>query len=366
MCIVCERVESELSTANVTRPSGAIAQLVERFHGMEEVRGSIPLAPLSSVRAASHRSGFVARRADRRRGVLHGRPARTRVDGSPRLRFRFTPDDGRPRPAAARRRLRRFIGVGSIQHEPARSARAGSRPSTYAVAAGRASASRSSRSATRTCIAGAQAHAVPATGASSFHEYEARFPSNWGAGHPPAPSPAARSRCEDGGSAVSTTTRRPATEVAAYLGGFVAAEGCFHARPETGGSRSPSRSVPATGRWSSCSTSSSGAAASRRYGRRQPHYDDEVTFVVRRLRDLVEVVVPFMDEHLPPRTSATSTSAGGPRCSTTGSTALAGDGSARSPAATAPAGQGPVPAPLLRGVRVLTLAGRPAGGSLVQ
>ena len=33
--------------------------------------------------------------------------------------------------------------------------------------------------------------------------------------------------------------------------------------------------------------------------RRQPHYDDEVTFVVRRLRDLVEVVVPFMDEHLP-------------------------------------------------------------------
>jgi hypothetical protein len=34
--------------------------------------------------------------------------------------------------------------------------------------------------------------------------------------------------------------------------------------------------------------------------RRRAHYDDEVTFVVRRLRDLVEVVVPFMDEHLPP------------------------------------------------------------------
>jgi LAGLIDADG DNA endonuclease family protein len=33
--------------------------------------------------------------------------------------------------------------------------------------------------------------------------------------------------------------------------------------------------------------------------RRQPHYDDEVTFVVRRVRDLVEVIVPFMDEHLP-------------------------------------------------------------------
>ena len=33
--------------------------------------------------------------------------------------------------------------------------------------------------------------------------------------------------------------------------------------------------------------------------RRQPHYDDEVTFVIQRLRDLVEVIVPFMDEHLP-------------------------------------------------------------------
>jgi hypothetical protein len=37
-----------------------------------------------------------------------------------------------------------------------------------------------------------------------------------------------------------------------------------------------------------------------RHGRRKPHYDDEVVFVVKRLRDLVEVIVPFMDEHLPP------------------------------------------------------------------
>jgi hypothetical protein len=35
-------------------------------------------------------------------------------------------------------------------------------------------------------------------------------------------------------------------------------------------------------------------------GRRRDHYDDEVTFYVQRLKDLVEVVVPFMDEHLPP------------------------------------------------------------------
>ncbi len=34
--------------------------------------------------------------------------------------------------------------------------------------------------------------------------------------------------------------------------------------------------------------------------RRKPHYDDESAFVVQSLRSLVEVVVPFMDEHLPP------------------------------------------------------------------
>jgi hypothetical protein len=34
--------------------------------------------------------------------------------------------------------------------------------------------------------------------------------------------------------------------------------------------------------------------------RRKPHYDDEVAFAVQKLRDLVEVVVPFMDRHLPP------------------------------------------------------------------
>ena len=36
------------------------------------------------------------------------------------------------------------------------------------------------------------------------------------------------------------------------------------------------------------------------FDRRQPHYDDESTFVVQSLRELIEVIVPFMDEHLPP------------------------------------------------------------------
>lgn len=35
------------------------------------------------------------------------------------------------------------------------------------------------------------------------------------------------------------------------------------------------------------------------YPRRKPHYDDEAIFQVRKRSDLVEVVVPFMDAHLP-------------------------------------------------------------------
>lgn len=36
-----------------------------------------------------------------------------------------------------------------------------------------------------------------------------------------------------------------------------------------------------------------------RYQRRRPHYDDEVVWMVRSMRELVETLVPFLDEHLP-------------------------------------------------------------------
>jgi hypothetical protein len=36
------------------------------------------------------------------------------------------------------------------------------------------------------------------------------------------------------------------------------------------------------------------------YSRRQPHYDDEVAFQVCKAADLVNVIIPFMDAHLPP------------------------------------------------------------------
>ena len=42
-----------------------------------------------------------------------------------------------------------------------------------------------------------------------------------------------------------------------------------------------------------------GVGSVRRSARRKPHYDDEVAFVVGSARELVEVIVPFMDEHLP-------------------------------------------------------------------
>jgi hypothetical protein len=36
------------------------------------------------------------------------------------------------------------------------------------------------------------------------------------------------------------------------------------------------------------------------YPRRKVHYDDEVVFQVRKFTDLIGVIVPFMDAHLPP------------------------------------------------------------------
>ncbi len=65
-------------------------------------------------------------------------------------------------------------------------------------------------------------------------------------------------------------------------------------------SRSPSGSEPLTRRRASFSPTWFGAGRVSLSPRRQPHYDDEVTFRVDRLSDLIDVVVPFMDEHLPP------------------------------------------------------------------
>jgi hypothetical protein len=91
--------------------------------------------------------------------------------------------------------------------------------------------------------------------------------------------------------------------LAAFIGGFVAAEGCFTShRPSADSHRFRfSVGLGAVDR-SSCEL----LASTLRVGglhespRRADTYDDEVTFAVQSLRELVEVVVPFMDEWLPP------------------------------------------------------------------
>lgn len=83
-----------------------------------------------------------------------------------------------------------------------------------------------------------------------------------------------------------------------HIGGFVAAEGCF-----TGHRNSFVFTLALGARDAAmCHVVADvfGCGRVRWYARRRPHYDDEVCFQVRRLADLVEVVVPFMDEHLPP------------------------------------------------------------------
>lgn len=91
-----------------------------------------------------------------------------------------------------------------------------------------------------------------------------------------------------------------ATEhVAAFVAGFVAAEGHFSV------SGKPPKFTFAVGlgaadaRTCDALHSLFGVGSVYRRARRREHYDDEVAFQVRALHDLVEVIVPFMDEHLP-------------------------------------------------------------------
>lgn len=90
--------------------------------------------------------------------------------------------------------------------------------------------------------------------------------------------------------------------LASWLAGFVAAEGCFvtarfHGRKAFG-------LVVSLGATDAgcCEVLRDffGCGTLHRFERRKVHYDDEVRFQVRKLADLVEIVVPFMDEHLLP------------------------------------------------------------------
>jgi hypothetical protein len=94
---------------------------------------------------------------------------------------------------------------------------------------------------------------------------------------------------------------RPDTDsLATFLAGFFAAEGCFS------GTAKGDRFILEVGLGASdremCELVRRFLAIGHVYDtpRRKPHHDDEAAFHATALRELLEVVVPFMDAHLPP------------------------------------------------------------------
>lgn len=114
-----------------------------------------------------------------------------------------------------------------------------------------------------------------------------------------APRRAASAQSEGVGSADSTTTVSLATELAAYVGGFVAGEGCFVSTE--GGTRFAFAVGLSASDDVSCELLLAffGVGHIHRSARRQAHQDDAACFTIGALPELIQVVVPFMDEHLP-------------------------------------------------------------------
>jgi hypothetical protein len=94
--------------------------------------------------------------------------------------------------------------------------------------------------------------------------------------------------------------RRATDELAAWIAGFVAGEGCFSR--SSGGRRFRFSVGLGAIDQATCERIHEffGVGHVTWSPRRKPHYDDEATYAVQALGDLVNVIVPFMDEHLPP------------------------------------------------------------------
>lgn len=90
----------------------------------------------------------------------------------------------------------------------------------------------------------------------------------------------------------------PATDIASFLAGVSCAEATFSALP----TRFAFAVALGNEDRATCELLQTffGIGVVRVYPRRKEHYDDEAVYRVQRLVDLVEVIVPFMDEHLPP------------------------------------------------------------------
>ena len=157
---------------------------------MEEAGGSIPpSSTLSGLSAAAAASGFSLAGLVAGEGCFTVSPLPPRNDGSPRLRFKFMLEMA-VRDLVVVTALRDFLGVGSISHLPAR--QDGWLPTVNYSVSGR----RSVRAAVlpfcdRFLVAGAKLRQYLSWRA-RFTEYEAHFPSNWGAG----PSPCTIAGCD--------------------------------------------------------------------------------------------------------------------------------------------------------------------------
>jgi hypothetical protein len=93
---------------------------------------------------------------------------------------------------------------------------------------------------------------------------------------------------------------RDTDAISDFLGGFVAAEGCF-STSENGRRFTFEVGLGRKDR-SMCEVLRAFLGVGHIYDspRRRPHYDDQSNFTVQSLRELIDAVVPFMDVHLPP------------------------------------------------------------------
>ncbi len=117
MCLLCTEFAPRREAANVSDPYGAIAQLVERFHGMEEVAGSIPASSTTLFGGLCDTLDMVGFTLG---GLVAGEGSfiiTTKQppfkDGSPRLRFVFSLSMA-SRDRALLESLQGALGVGSI------------------------------------------------------------------------------------------------------------------------------------------------------------------------------------------------------------------------------------------------------------
>ena len=300
MCRVCEQFEAREAAASLLCSHGAVAQLVEHHDGIVGVaRSSRVSSTLGSFLALVQGAGFLLGGLVAGEGsFVVSRLRLVRADGSPRLRFIFCVTLA-SRDRALLAALRTFLGTGSIQD------RQPPKDHWQPTSEFRVSSHRAHRAVT---IPFAEHFLLPSARRMQFEQWRDALGAyeKTGLAGEDAPSAPRRDATSQSGAAVCadpTTTVSPDIDaLALFAAGVVAGEGCF-TRTQSGGHP---RFMFEVGMGATdthlCGFLRDLLGVGRLHfsPRRRPHYDDEITYVVGRLRDLVEVVIPFMDGHLPP------------------------------------------------------------------